>query len=91
MAKWRKPNVRYSEKIIEKQNKSFKKLRPQNSRGLYIAGMYMNPATGSVDTSENWLRDYEAAQEEGLITWEEWGGDSLIEVVQKNNQWIEVE
>lgn len=42
--------------------------------------LLMNTHTGSVDTYENWLCDYEAYKsEDGQDTWEEWGV-SLAEV-----------
>jgi hypothetical protein len=41
---------------------------------------YMNPETGSVDTGENWEKDFEGATDEdgNAVTWEQWGGDTLI-------------
>lgn len=37
---------------------------------------YMNPMTGSVDTGENWEKDFEGAVDEdgNPVTWEQWGG-----------------
>ena len=50
---------------------------------------FMNPATGSVATLEEWKADFES------MTAEEWGGQNfedagLVEVVQdENGYWIE--
>lgn len=50
---------------------------------------FMNPATGSVATLEEWNADFES------MTAEEWGGETfesagLVEVVQdENGDWIE--
>ena len=50
---------------------------------------FMNPATGSVSTIEEWKSDFES------MTAEEWGGQNfedagLVEVVQdENGDWIE--
>ena len=50
---------------------------------------FMNPATGSVATREEWKADFES------MTAEEWGGQTfedagLVEVVQdENGDWIE--
>lgn len=39
----------------------------------------------SVDTLENWEADFEEREDEEQ-TWEEWGGDSLIKVIQDENK-----
>ena len=50
---------------------------------------FMNPATGSVATLEEWKDDFDS------MTAEEWGGETfesarLVEVVQdENGDWIE--
>ena len=50
---------------------------------------FMNPATGSVATREEWKDDFDS------MTAEEWGGETfesarLVEVVQdENGDWIE--
>lgn len=53
--------------------------------------MLENVLTGSVDTLENWISDYEARDmdEEGDMSFEEWGS-SLVEVVlNENREWVE--
>jgi len=43
--------------------------------------LMMNPATGSVDTLENWKAEFRAAQaDEPGLTWEAWGGATLVAV-----------
>ena len=50
----------------------------------------MNPATGSVDTAENWRDDYAQAVETGLE--ELWTSARLIEVVRDSDgRWIDYE
>ena len=57
---------------------------------------YMLAATGSVDTGENWESDFEEAYKDGSL-WQAWGGDTLVEVEQKQDEitgkpfWEEVE
>ena len=47
---------------------------------LQKTSLYMNPFTGSVDFGSSWEIDF-ALRSEKEQDWEEWGGDSLIEVV----------
>lgn len=55
----------------------------------YLAkGFYMNPFTGSVDTALGWERDFYNNDEP--LTWDEWGGNSLIKVKKNNGEWQEV-
>jgi len=66
----------------------------ETEHGLNKDSLYMNPMTGSVDTGENWEKDFSERDEmeDGYQTWEEWGGDTLIEVVPcLENGFIEVE
>lgn len=51
---------------------------------------YMNPFTGSVACGEEWESDYQD-QKETDETWEEWGGESLIEVKKVEDEWVEVD
>ncbi len=46
------------------------------------AHTYINPATGSIDTGESWLADFAARDAEMTPTWEDWGGDKLVRMVQ---------
>lgn len=50
----------------------------------------MNPFTGSVACGEEWESDYQD-QKETDETWEEWGGESLIEVKKVEDEWVEVD
>ena len=49
---------------------------------------YMNPATGSVASIEEWEKDFEDRENKSQ-NWEEWGGESLIAVIEKDGDWIE--
>lgn len=61
---------------------------------------YMNPTTGSVAKGLNWEIDYMNQKNSGRsvhnvpedenMTWEEWGGHTLIEVELVNGEWEEV-
>ena len=42
---------------------------------------YLNPATGSVDTGESWLAEFEARDTEIAPTWKDWAPKGLVEVV----------
>ena len=54
---------------------------------------YMNPFTGSVDTGQNWEKDFDSRDEEDMNkSWVEWGGEDLVEVeMNENGSWEEVE
>lgn len=43
---------------------------------------YMNPWTGSVAKGAEWMQDF-ADREDQEMSWEEWGGDTLLPVVEK--------
>lgn len=49
---------------------------------------YMNPVSGSVAKGDEWENDFKNCRESEL--WELWGGESLIEVCKKNDEWVEV-
>ena len=53
---------------------------------------YINPSTGSVASGLEWVGDFEAREDDSM-TWEQWGGESLIEVIRDSNsgEWIENE
>lgn len=51
---------------------------------------YMNPVTGSVDLGFQWLESFKDDAEYFQCDWQEWGGDTLIEVEKINGNWVEV-
>lgn len=53
---------------------------------------YMNPSTGSIASGLEWVGDFQD-REDKEQTWEEWGGESLVEVIRDSNsgEWIERE
>lgn len=72
---------------MEKRMKELKHLE----KGTY----YMNPCTGNVASGEEWEQDYEEQRENDPETremsWEQWGGNTLIEVKYMYGDWVEVE
>lgn len=72
-------------KIIIKYQNSKKKENKSDKMNFY-----MNPYTGSVATIEEWQEDFENRNDKAQ-TWEEWGGDTLIEVTKnEEGEWEEV-
>ena len=59
--------------------------------GLYLKlnAYYMNPLTGSVAIGKEWEQDFKDSKD--YSDWEEWGGETLIEVELVNDNWVEVE
>lgn len=51
---------------------------------------YMNIYTGSVSTGAEWIKDFEDRQEKE-VSWDEWFGDSLVEVTLEGDEWREIE
>lgn len=47
---------------------------------------YMNHVTGSVAKGSEWLKDFE---ESPTLSWEAWGGNTLIHVKNINGEWLE--
>lgn len=50
---------------------------PEIYAPLSLDKKYENPATGSIATGREWFQDFLDSEE--LMTWQEWGGDSLEE------------
>lgn len=52
---------------------------------------FLNIATGSVDTLENWRADYDARniEFEHSVSWKEWQV-GLVEVERIDGEWVEV-
>ena len=53
---------------------------------------WMNPATGSVDTSENWEAEYESAKRNDTVEEGGWGKSwnaRLVEVEYDGHSWVE--
>jgi hypothetical protein len=60
---------------------------------LESQAFYMNPHTGSIDTGDGWQKDYALRDKAEFPTWEDWGGNCLIEVIwdKAKASWIEKE
>jgi hypothetical protein len=43
---------------------------------------------GNVKDGCEWVEEYQAIKT--YLSWEDWGGDDLIEVTLKNNQWMPI-
>lgn len=52
---------------------------------------YLNPATGSIDSGAGWMADFRHQKDNENLDWEEWGGETLIQVVKLNNDFYELE
>lgn len=61
-------------------------------RYLEKDSFYMNIQTGSVNTGYDWEADFNGRDKKDFPTWEDWGGDSLIEVKKdESGEWVECE